>query len=339
MTGFAELALENSGGRDDVAGNLRQVIEAGERAKGLVKKILTFSRRTPFEMKPLDLNREIGQTVILLERTLPKMIGVHTRLAEGLRPINGDPGELEQILLNLATNAQDAMPQGGRLTFETDNVTVDEGYNAAYLKVAPGAYVLLQVSDTGHGMDEHVREQIFDPFFTTKGMGKGTGLGLSTVYGIVKSHGGHIFCYSEPGRGTVFKIFLPVFHAAGAQPPRPMAAHAQPSGGHETILLVDDEELLLELGDNILSRSGYQVVKARSGEEAIDLYRQHGGRLDLVATDLGMPGIGGYKTLRAILEINPQAKVVVASGYAANSSVNAALEAGAVGYVAAWRRP
>ncbi|MBI4799982.1 MAG: response regulator [Desulfarculus sp.] len=334
MTGFSELALDCAQGQESASQHLRQVIKAGHRATDLVRKILTFSRRTAAEMRPLDLNREIGQAVTLLERTLPKMISVHTHLAGDLKTINGDPNELEQVIINLATNAQDAMPQGGRLVLETNNVTVAEDFSATYLKVAPGDYVLLQISDTGQGMDAHIREQIFDPFFTTKAPGKGTGLGLSTVYGIVKSHGGHISCYSEPGYGTTFKIYLPVFHEAEARPSRPTAEQAQPAGGHESILLVDDEKLLLELGETLLSRAGYQVMTAQSGEEAVALYGKHMDRLDLVITDLGMPGMGGYKTLKTILEINPRAKVVIASGYTANSHVKNALESGAVGYVA-----
>ncbi len=334
MTGFTELALGTVQSTEVISQHLREVIQAGERAKNLVKKILTFSRLNTFEMKPLDLNKEVRQAVILLERTLPKMINVHTHLADDLKPINGDANELEQILINLATNAQDAMPQGGSLILETSNVRVDEGYNANYLKLAPGEYVLLQVSDTGQGMDALIREQIFDPFFTTKDLGKGTGLGLSTVYGIVKSHGGHISCYSEPGNGTTFKIFLPVFHDDDANQTQQVPEQRQPVGGNESILLVDDEKLLLELGETILSQVGYRVMTAQSGEEALDIYREHKDRLDLVITDLGMPGMGGYKTLKTILEINPQAKVVIASGYMATSHVKTALESGAAGYVA-----
>lgn len=334
MTGFTELALGKVQGTEVISQHLREVIQAGERAKNLVKKILTFSRLNTFEMKPLDLNKEVRQAVILLERTLPKMINVHTHLADDLKPINGDANELEQILINLATNAQDAMPQGGSLILETSNVRVDEGYNANYLKLAPGEYVLLQVSDTGQGMDALIREKIFDPFFTTKDLGKGTGLGLSTVYGIVKSHGGHISCYSEPGNGTTFKIFLPVFHDDDANQTQQVPEQRQPVGGNESILLVDDEKLLLELGETILSQVGYRVMTAQSGEEALDIYREHKDRLDLVITDLGMPGMGGYKTLKTILEINPQAKVVIASGYMATSHVKTALESGAAGYVA-----
>jgi CheY-like chemotaxis protein len=262
------------------------------------------------------------------------MIGVENNLAGDLWPINGDPNELEQVLLNLATNARDAMPQGGRLVFETSNMIIDEEFSHAHLKVAPGDYVLLQVSDTGQGMNEPTKEKIFDPFFTTKAQGKGTGLGLSTVYGIVKSHGGHISCYSELGQGTNFKIYLPVFQEGGALGPREAPTREQPAGGHESILLVDDEKALLELGEAILVRAGYSVLKAQCGEDALELFKQHKDHLDLVIMDLGMPGMGGYKTLESLLEINPQAKVLIASGYTANSQVQTALQAGAVGYIA-----
>ncbi len=334
MTGFTELALEGVRGQEPASRQLGLVIEAGDRASKLVRQILAFSRRASFEMHPLDLNKEISHATLLLERTLPKMISLHTQLAADLEPIKGDANELEQVLVNLATNARDAMPQGGRLIFETSNITIEADDSAAYLKLTPGDYVLLQVSDTGQGMDEQTREQMFDPFFTTKDPGKGTGLGLSTVYGIVKSHGGHLVCYSEPGQGTAFKIYLPVFRQAEDSEQRPQAAPRQPAGGHESILLVDDEKLLLELGESLLRQAGYQVMKAQSGEEALEIYRQHMNQLDLVITDLGMPGMGGYKTMAAILEINPRAKVLIASGYTANHQVKSALETGAAGYVA-----
>ncbi|MFH1059030.1 MAG: response regulator [Pseudomonadota bacterium] len=334
ITGFSDLALQNLRDHESVSQYLQQVIKAGEHAKDLVKKILTFGRRTAMEMQPLDLNLEVGQAIHLLERTLPKMISVQTNLAPDLQPICGDANELLQILLNLATNAKDAMPQGGRLVIETSNVNIDEGPSASYLKLPAGDYVLLQVSDTGIGMNAEVREQIFDPFYTTKEPGKGTGLGLSTTYGIVKSHGGHISCYSEPGQGTTFKIILPVYVKDVAGERKTGSDPSPVKGGGESILLVDDEKLLLDLGDILLGNAGYKVRTAQSGEEAVEVYRQHQDELDLVITDLNMPGMGGYKTLRAILEINPQAKVVVASGYMANSYVKNALETGAVGYVA-----
>ncbi len=334
IVGFSDLARESVGEREPVSEYLRQVVEAGERAKSLVKQIMTFSRRTTLEMVKLDLNEAVAQAAKLLERTLPKMISVETRLAEELPPVKGDPGELEQVLLNLATNAQDAMPEGGRLMLETSELTIDEGYGLAHLKVAPGEYLLLQVSDTGQGMDESIRERIFDPFFTTKEPGKGTGLGLATVYGIVKSHGGHIYCYSEPGQGTTFKVYLPVFKDAGQSQAQAGLAEGPPAGGHESILLVDDEKALLELGEAILVQAGYQVLKAQSGEEALEIYRQRRDYLDLVILDLGMPGMGGHRCLKAVLEINPRAKVVIASGYPAKGQARESLQAGAVKYVA-----
>ncbi len=334
IAGFSELALDSVQGHGRGEEYLGRVIEACERAKKLVKQILAFSRRTPSEVKPLDLNQEIGQATALLERTLPKMISVHTHLADDLRPINGDPNELEQVLLNLATNARDAMPDGGRLVLETSNVVLEADYGLAHLKVAPGPYVLLQVSDTGYGMDEETREKIFDPFYTTKEPGQGTGLGLSTVYGIVKSHGGHVFCYSEPGLGTTFKIYLPVFQENGGPADRGDKDWPQPAGGDESILLVDDEAHLLQLGEAILGQAGYRVVTASRGEEALDIYRQHQESLDLVVMDLNMPGMGGLRCLKAILEINRQARVIIASGYTANSHVRTALESGAAGFVA-----
>jgi PAS domain S-box-containing protein len=333
IVGFSELIIDGERGQGPDSVYLQQILEAGERAKRLVEQIMIFSRRTMLEVKKLDVNELIGQAASLLERTLSKMISVETHLAEDLQPIDGDPNELEQVLLNLATNAQDAMPQGGLLVFETSNVTVGEEYTHTHLKVARGDYVLLQVSDTGQGMDERTREQIFDPFFTTKEVGKGTGLGLSTVYGIVKGHGGHIFCYSEPGQGTAFKIYLPVHTEDRALAAVAARAAEQPAGGDERILLVDDEKALLELGEAILARAGYTVITAQGGEEALELYRREADSVDLVVMDLGMPGMGGYKCLQQMLAIKPQTKVLIASGYSAQAQVKDSLRAGATGYV------
>jgi CheY-like chemotaxis protein len=270
----------------------------------------------------------------MLLRIMPKHITIQSNLAPDLASINGDAGQLEQILMNLATNAKDTMPGGGRLSIETSNVFLDEGFCRQHLEILPGQYVLLKVSDTGLGMDESSLEHIYDPFYTTKEVGKGTGLGLSIVHGIVKSHGGHIFCQSKPGEGTTFDIYFPAapnLAPASALQVEPIQEATLDS---QFILLVDDEEALRDLGIRILEGAGHKVFTAQSGEDALELYLTRGHQLDLVIMDLGMPGMGGVEALKAIMGINPRAKVLVASGYAAEDQVRGALAEGAAGYVA-----
>ena len=242
----------------------------------------------------------------MLERTVPKMIRIELHLADDLMTVNADPGQMEQILLNLAVNAQHAMPDGGRLTIETANVTLDEDYSRTHLDVEPGKYVLLTVSDTGHGMDKEVLEHIFEPFYTTKGPGEGTGLGLAMVFGIVKSHKGHITCYSEPGTGTTFKIYLP---AIVQEIEQDVAATQQmPAFGTETILLVDDEKSIRKLGEQMLRMAGYRVLTATNGREALEVYRSNQDRIALVILDLIMPEMGGKQCLEELLKIDPKVK-------------------------------
>ena len=334
IIGFAEMALASVRGGKDNSSELGEIVAAGERAKALVSQILTFSRKMEVELKPLDLNREIRQVAALLERTLPKMISIETRLTSQVKTVRANPNQMEQILLNLATNARDVMPEGGRLVIETQYLDLDQEYCQRHLGMEAGAYFLLQVSDTGPGMDQPTQEHIFEPFFTTKGVGQGTGLGLSSVYGIVKAHGGHISCYSEPGLGATFKILLPVSQGEAVPPPQEATLPAAALGGHERILLVDDEQSLRYLGARALSTAGYQVETAASGEEALQLLGEDQAGFDLIIMDLGMPGMGGHKALRAILEQRPQSRIIIASGYAAGGQVDGSLDSGAMGYVA-----
>ncbi|MCA1989804.1 MAG: response regulator [Desulfarculus sp.] len=334
VIGFAEMALELANqGRPNQA-ELEQVLRAADRAGELVKQILAFSRKVESDPRPMNLNDSVASGLALLGRSLPKMIEIEINLAPDLVPVNADPTQMEQILLNLATNAADAMPMGGRLTVETQNVTLDEHYCRLHLGATPGDYALLQVSDTGQGMDAHTREHIFDPFFTTKEVGKGTGLGLASVYGIVKAHGGQIYCYSEPGLGASFKVYLPAHHGGSTASPKPIPPPESGLLGRERILLVDDEESLRQLGETLLSQMGYQVTTAGSGEEALDLYRTRSDGFDLVVLDLGMPGMGGHRCLEALLANDPTVRVVVASGYSAHSQVRESLAAGARAFVA-----
>ncbi len=333
IIGYGELALDDARRGKVSPEEIQQILKASGRARELVRQILTFGRKGVFELKPLNLNQVVVETLPIIERTIPKMISLEMHLDQNLNLVNGDASQFEQVLLNLATNANDAMPEGGKLVIETDNLSLDEEYANSHLEVAPGDYVRVTVSDTGEGMDKAALEKIYDPFYTTKGVGKGTGLGLATVYGIVRGHGGNVFCYSEPGSGTTFKIYFPALKSepAGSQSPEE-EAQLIPGGG-ETILLVDDEASLLEVGQRSLSEKGYSVVTAASGEEALEVYRDQVLAIDLVIMDLSMPGMGGHKALQEILALNPQAKVLIASGYSLNGQVQDSLRSGAAGYI------
>jgi CheY-like chemotaxis protein len=334
VIGYTELAQELAQDGDANGEELEQVLLAAERARDLVRQILTFSRKAEADLRPVSLNRAVREALKLLEPTLPKMIDIQARLAEDLRLVNADPTQVDQVLLNLAANAADAMPEGGRLTIETSNVVLGEEHRRRHPEASPGGYVMLSVADTGHGMDKQTAARIFDPFYTTKEVGKGTGLGLATVYGIVKAHNGYIYCASQPGQGTTFEMFLPVLHAAGPAEAGLDEPAGGPPGGSETILLVDDEQALRTLGARALESRGYRVLTADNGEQALEIYRAQTGEVDLVIMDLGMPGMGGRKAMRSILDLNPRVKVVIASGYSPDAQVKDALEAGAAGYVA-----
>jgi len=259
------------------------------------------------------------------------MIEIELALSGELATVNADPIQLEQVLMNLAINAKDAMPDGGKLTIETGNVTLDKEFCEKHLGAKPGDFVLLAVSDTGHGMGKEILKHIFEPVYTTKGTERGTGLGLAMVYGIVKQHDGHIMCYSEPDAGTTFKIYMPVIKTdTELDTPTDDVVLL---GGTETIMLVDDEDIIRELGTEILEQFGYTVLTAATGKEALDLYKKERDRISLVILDLIMPGMGGKECLEGLLKIEPRAKVLVASGYAAEGQSKSTIETGARGFV------
>jgi len=267
----------------------------------------------------------------LLLRTIFKTTKVEILLDDNLATINADPTQMEQVLMNLAVNARDAMADAGTLTIETKNLELDDDYCRLHLDARPGDHILLTFSDTGQGMDQETLEHIFDPFFTTKGPGRGTGLGLAIVYGIVKQHGGHVTCNSEPGKGTTFSIYLPVI--AQMAEPSDQSEKSMPPGGSETLLLVDDEEPVRRLGQRLLTSFGYRVLVAASGQEALDLYRRQGPEISLVILDLVMPKMGGKQCLEKLLEINPAVKVLISSGYSANDRASGAAEVRAKGFI------
>jgi two-component system cell cycle sensor histidine kinase/response regulator CckA len=335
IMGYSELAQLDTGQGKNVSRHLDQILKAAERARDLVKQILAFSRRSETDLKPVDVNQVVIRSVEMLGHTIPKMIDIQMKLAGNLDTVKADAGQLEQVIMNLAGNAKDAMPDGGKIVLETREICLDQEHGEDHLEIAPGWYVLLTVTDTGQGMDKETQSQIFDPFFTTKDIGKGTGLGLSSVYGIVKEHNGHILCYSEPGHGTTFRIYLPASRRETADTSKGQADEAwDMPGGCETLLLVDDEPALRDIARAALVKSGYQVLEADSGEEALAIYEKRSDDIDLVILDIGMPGMGGHQCLKRIMEINPEAKVIIASGYSKNGSIKSTFETGARGYVA-----
>jgi len=294
------------------------VQDAAARAADLTKQLLAFSRKQVLEPKILDLNTVVEGVAPMLRRLIGEDIELLTRLGPGLGHVEADPGQITQIIVNLAVNARDAMPGGGRLTIETDNVDLDETYaDRRAPDVRPGPFIMLAVGDTGIGMDEEIQSHVFEPFFTTKESGKGTGLGLATVYGIVKQSNGHVGVYSEPGKGTTFKIYLPRV----AQPADALAPDAgvMPGGGSETILLVEDDDRVRALACEVLGEHGYTVLEARHGSDALDISQRYHGAIQLLLTDVVMPGMGGRELAGRLRRDRPQMKILYMSGYTADT--------------------
>lgn len=331
IQGYAQLILLEKKAGDADYKNLQEIDKAGARAANLTRQLLTFSRKVESNLKPVNLNHEIMQIDMLLKRTLPKMVEVRLNLSEKLNTINADPIQIEQVLMNLAVNARDAVSGGGFILIETENVTLGEEYSKTHLGLMPGEYVLLTFTDNGQGMDKDTLDHIFDPFFSTKETGKGTGLGLSMVYGIVKNHYGEILCYSEPGKGTSFKIFFPTIETECFEE-RDQEAFALEQG-NETILIVDDEDWIRDLVGKMLLKCGYKIIEADSGEKALETYNSKQEKIDLIILDLGMPGMGGHNCLIKLKSLNPDVKVIIASGYAIGEQVQESLEAGADGFI------
>ena len=276
------------------------------------------------EMKVIDINMLLKDIEKMLHRILGEDVELITFLAEDLGRVKADPGQIEQVIMNLAVNARDAMPCGGKLTIETANVELDEAYARAHVAVTPGPYVMLSVSDTGVGMTPEIRDRVFEPFFTTKEKGKGTGLGLSTVYGIVKQSGGNIWIYSEPGKGTTFKIYLPRVEESLEETAEKKAKKELPGGG-ETLLVVEDEDIVRKLTVRLLRQQGYQVLEARHWEEAITLCKESQDPIHLILTDVVMPGVSGPHLMEQLKEVRRDFKVIYMSGYADNTIVKLAI--------------
>ena len=331
IIGYSELALEDAAAGRSGADHIHQVIKAGRRAGELVNQILAFSRKMEPVLKPVDLNLVIDQAVKMLERTIPKMVRIELDLAADLKQVKADQAQMIQVLMNLGANASDAMPEGGWLTVRTANAILDQSFRSRWPEAVPGEYVRLTVSDTGQGMDQDILDHIYDPFFTNKEVGKGTGLGLSTVYGIIKTHGGLINCDSRPNQGTAFSIYLPASRRVEQTDEAEPAPETRP--GRETILLVDDEKAIRSMGRTMLTRNGYKVLTAESGEQARRIYARRRDEISAVILDLNMPGMGGRKCFRELRKINPDVKVIISSGYSEKSDLNAELDDEAAGYL------
>jgi two-component system cell cycle sensor histidine kinase/response regulator CckA len=314
IIGYSEILEQRLPPDDPLLKECMQIKKAGQSAASLTRQLLAFSRQQVLDPKVLDLNAIVVNVQKMLRRLIGEHIELRTNLDPALGCVKADQSQIEQVILNLAVNARDAMPQGGKLLIETAKVDLDEDYARRHPPQKPGAYVLLSVADTGIGMDAETQARIFEPFFTTKEIGKGTGLGLSTVYGVVRQSGGHIWVYSELGMGTTFKIYLP----CAGQPARvqqPPPAPAESLRGSETILLVEDEEALRGLARSLLEDSGYTVLEAELPEAAIETALQHGGKIHVLLTDLVMPGMTGKDLAAKLAPARPEMKVIFMSGY------------------------
>jgi two-component system, cell cycle sensor histidine kinase and response regulator CckA len=314
ITGYGELAKRGLPLDHPIQARLDQMMKAAGRAADLTRQMLAFSRKQVLHSRPLNLNVLIEDTRPILARLIGEDVEIVVRLAADLGTVMGDPTQIDQVLMNLAVNARDAMPKGGTLTIETGNVELDLEYVRRHVAGVPGAYVMLAVSDTGTGMDETTRSHIFEPFFTTKAEGEGTGLGLATVYGIVKQSGGFVWVYSEPDCGATFKIYLPRVKGAAQNEGAPVPPEAV-AAGTETVLVVEDQDPLRDMIAEILTAEGYTVLSAPDGASALDLAEAHDGTIDLLLSDVVMPGIGGRALVESLTALRPGLRALYMSGY------------------------
>jgi two-component system cell cycle sensor histidine kinase/response regulator CckA len=323
IIGYGDLVLEQAGVDNPLLKPVEQIRKAADRASVLTRQLLAFSRQQVLEMKVLNLNEVVAEMANMLPRLLGEDIHLETILDPALGQVKADQGQIEQVIMNLAVNARDAMPGGGRLLIQTRNAQLQEGFAYKQPAMVPGEYVMILVKDTGMGMDAQTQAHIFEPFFTTKERGKGTGLGLATVYGFVKQSGGYVWVNSEPGMGTTFTIYLPQVSETVEQNGT-SAETAAPSRGAGIILLVEDEEMLRTLARSILEQSGYTVLEACDGMEAVDIAREHKGPIHLLLTDMVMPGMNGRAVAERVSRLHPDIAVVYMSGYTGFSAEEAA---------------
>jgi nitrogen-specific signal transduction histidine kinase/CheY-like chemotaxis protein len=318
IIGYAELLERGLSSAPDLEGHAREITRAGKRSRDLVQQLLAFSRRQTLSMQTVDLRQIVTGVEKLLRRTLRENIEIEVVLPGDPCPVRADVGQIEQIVMNLAVNAQDAMPQGGHLSIEAEVVDGDDAYAASHAHHLVGPHVLLSVSDTGVGMDEDTKSHAFEPFFTTKERGHGTGLGLATVYGIVKQHGGSIWLYSEPNRGTVCKVYLPAADAAAIEPTTKPVVELSAARRKETVMVVEDNDMVRDLVARILVHVGCTVLVAGSGRECLETLARHEGPLHLLLTDVVMPDLDGWELFTRVAQQYPDAKAVFMSGYTHN---------------------
>ena len=311
---YSSLLLGDLEESDPRRNDVQEITDAASRATGLTRQLLAFSRKQFLEPRVISLNTVVTGVEKLLRRLIGDDIELATTLEESVHTINADPGQLEQVLINLAVNSRDAMPDGGRIHITTANTRLSAEHDGRQLSAAPGEYVMLAVSDTGAGMTREVQQRVFEPFFTTKGLGKGTGLGLSTVYGIVKQSGGDLWIYSEPGKGTTFKVYFPRALDSDAEVPFKEEVQVAPRG-HETVLVVEDDPALRALSMRVLEANGYTVLLARNGLEALAIANGHDGHIDIIATDVVMPKMNGRPLVEKLLETRAEMRVLFMSGY------------------------
>jgi signal transduction histidine kinase len=312
---FAAIVRDDLQGHESAQKDLDVILDATRRAASLTNQLLAFSRRQIQELQMVDINRVVDELDKILRRLIGEDIELVAVTAKDLGVVKADPSQVEQVLMNLAVNARDAMPKGGKLTIETHNALLAQPRGEGSDAILPGHYVVISVSDTGTGMDEATRQRIFEPFFTTKEPGKGTGMGLSTVYGIVKQSGGHIEVASQPGQGARFDVYLP--RVSAEQEDRPgLRGAKRPDGGSETVLLVEDDDLVRKAARRILETEGYRVLEAANGAEALGLAESFDGPIDLLLTDVVMPRMNGRDLAFALRGSRPDIKVIYVSGYA-----------------------
>ena len=321
IIGYSQLIQAQLEPSSPMRHDIDEICKAGQRAAALTSQLLAFSRKQVLQPKILDLNAIVANTSKMLSRLIGEDIRFRTTLDPGLKQVKADPGQIEQVLMNLVVNARDAMPDGGSLSIETANVYLDEVYAEQHVEVRPGHHVVLVVSDSGCGMDTKTMAKIFEPFFTTKEQGKGTGLGLATVYGIIKQSGGHIWVYSEPDKGTTFKVYFPQIAEEPSSIEAPVQANLLPQGT-ETILLAEDDLQVREFASRVLRGLGYKVLEASNGNEALVMAEQTAGTIDILLTDVVMPQIGGKHLSEKLQLHRPEIKVLFLSGYTADSIVH-----------------
>lgn len=314
IIGNAELVMMDTAKEDHRHEMLKEITEAGEKAAGLIRQLLFFSRKQILQPMVLNLNEIVKEVEKMLRRIIGEDIELRITLAPDLRQVEADMSQIEQVIMNLCVNAKDAMPKGGHLTIETGNVDLDEEYARMHLSVTAGSYVMLAVSDSGTGMTPEVKSHIFQPFFTTKEQGKGTGLGLSTIYGIVNQNKGNIYVYSEPGKGSVFKVYFPECKKYSSVP-KEMEKNKPSLQGSETVLVVEDNEMVRNTTLKTIQRFGYRVLTAPDGLEALRICREHDGPIHLLLTDVVMPGVGGKDLAEQAQGMRSDMKVLFMSGY------------------------